>query len=170
MDADCLIKLTKAGAKSPVLSVLETSIPQAVRREAVDEGKKGNHPDAFIIEENINRGKLKSIKASRRADMGFVAHKGEREVITLFLAGGYDAVASDDARFLRKLEIAGIPAKILVRPELGGVDEDAQDDHVGLSARQLDQRYVPLVEKPHCRHQADAFARAPQSERGFLYV
>ena len=109
MDADCLIKLTKAGAKSPVLSVLETSIPQAVRREAVDEGKKGNHPDAFIIEENINRGKLKSIKASRRADMGFVAHKGEREVITLFLAGGYDAVASDDARFLRKLEIAGIP-------------------------------------------------------------
>ena len=109
MDADCLIKLTKAGAKSAVLSALKTSIPLEVKRETVDEGKKGNHPDAFIIEKNIKRGTLKPVQTSKKTQQGFVAHKGEREVVALFLGGGYDAVASDDARFLRKLEVAGIP-------------------------------------------------------------
>jgi hypothetical protein len=35
--------------------------------------------------------------------------KGEEEVIALYRGGGYDAVASDDKRFLKKLEAAGIP-------------------------------------------------------------
>ena len=36
MDADCLIKLTKAGLKEPVCAVWNITIPELVRRETVE--------------------------------------------------------------------------------------------------------------------------------------
>jgi hypothetical protein len=115
MDADCLIKLTGAGAKEAVLSAMEVSVPLAVKKEAVDEGKEGNYPDAYVIEVNINRGRLKAMKTQkdllrkRDAVRGMVLHGGEKEVLSLFLGGSYQAIASDDARFLKKLEVLSIP-------------------------------------------------------------
>jgi hypothetical protein len=40
MDADCLIKLTKAGLKELVATRYSVSIPEPAKREVVDAGKK----------------------------------------------------------------------------------------------------------------------------------
>ena len=39
MDADCLIKLTKAGLKELIAENATISIPETVKREVVDAGK-----------------------------------------------------------------------------------------------------------------------------------
>jgi hypothetical protein len=59
MDSDCLVKLSKAGAKEAVASTMEISIPPLVKIETVDEAKICGFHDAFIIEENISRKLLK---------------------------------------------------------------------------------------------------------------
>lgn len=110
MDSDCLVKLTKAGAKEAILSVLEVSIPPAVRREVVDEGRAGGYPDALVVEENIAKGRLKTVGVSaRKRKEGIVLSGGEKEVLSLFLEGRFHAVASDDSRFLKKLESLNVP-------------------------------------------------------------
>ena len=53
MDADCLIKLTKAGLKEFICKQEKIVIPGTVKREVVDAGKSKGHPDAELIEENI---------------------------------------------------------------------------------------------------------------------
>lgn len=115
MDADCLIKLTKAGAKEAVLSAMEVCIPLAVKREAVDAGKASGYADASVIEENINKGKLRAIAQRKgtghaaRSIRAMVLHGGEKELLSLYDEGGYHKVASDDGRFLKKLDALSIP-------------------------------------------------------------
>lgn len=109
MDADCLVKLTKAGMKEAVLAVFETTIPLLVQKETVEEAKKHGHQDAFIIEDNIRKHLLRVVKAGHQRATDLPVSKGEAEVMSLYLGGGYAAVASDDKRFLNKLESAGIP-------------------------------------------------------------
>jgi len=58
MDADCLIKLTKAGLKGLVADKYEVFIPLAVKREVVDAGKAKVCPDAVIVEKNLAARKL----------------------------------------------------------------------------------------------------------------
>lgn len=55
MDADCLIKLTKAGLKELVGRHDTVVIPSAVEKEVVDAGKAKGCTDAFIVEKNVAR-------------------------------------------------------------------------------------------------------------------
>ncbi|MBI3391894.1 MAG: hypothetical protein HY039_01765 [Nitrospirae bacterium] len=104
------MKLTQSGAKEAVLSALDVSIPPAVRREVVDEGKTGGYPDALIVEENIAKGRLKTAGLSlRRTGESALLVGGEKEVLGLYLEGRFDAVASDDSRFLKKMESLNVP-------------------------------------------------------------
>lgn len=109
MDSDCLVKLTKAEAKEVVIEHMEVHIPPLVKRETVDEAKERGYQDAFIIEENLARNGLHIGKHKRKASFAVPVAKGESEVVSLYLDGGYDAIASDDRRFLKKLEVLGIP-------------------------------------------------------------
>jgi hypothetical protein len=109
MDSDCLVKLTKCGAKETVTEAMEVIIPPLVVKETVKEGKRFGYQDAIIIEENIRRATLTVIKVGRRASVKIPAEKGELDVISLYLTGNYDAVASDDRRFLKKLDSVDIP-------------------------------------------------------------
>ena len=109
MDSDCLVKLTKAGAKEAILSSIEVSIPALVKRETVDEAKEKGHQDGLIIEENLRKKSLRVVDAKRKKQSLLAATKGEEEVVSLYLSGIYDAVASDDRRFLKRLESANIP-------------------------------------------------------------
>ena len=54
MDADCLIKLTKAGLKETVCQSDTVFIPAIVVREVVDAGKIKGCSDAFAVEKNIS--------------------------------------------------------------------------------------------------------------------
>ena len=103
MDADCLIKLTKAGLKDLVAEKNVLFIPAVVKREVVDAGKDKGCADAFIVEENI--------KAQRIAIAESTAEHltGDDALTTLFRMDLYDAVATDDARLVRKFKMHGIP-------------------------------------------------------------
>lgn len=110
MDSDCLVKLTKAGAKEAILSSIEVSIPALVKKETVDEAKEKGHQDGLIIEENLRKKSLRVVEARRKKQSITAATKGEEEVVSVYLSGKYDAVASDDRRFLKRLEAANIPS------------------------------------------------------------
>ena len=62
MDSDCLVKLSKAGAKEAIVSAMEVSIPPLVKKETVDEAKANGYRDAFMIEENIDKELLHVVK------------------------------------------------------------------------------------------------------------
>ena len=109
MDSDCLVKFAKSGVKETIASAMEVFIPVLVKRETVDEAKKHGYQDAFIIEENINKESVHVAAPNPRKPSSLPGTKGEAEVLSLFLSGNYDAIASDDQRFLSRLEAARIP-------------------------------------------------------------
>jgi rRNA-processing protein FCF1 len=100
MDADCLIKLAKAGLKEPVCSVFTVVIPQLVKKEVVDKGRA--HPESAVVAANVEQGLLSVARESRGES------KGEDAALRLYRKGGFDAVASDDHRFLKRLKTLGI--------------------------------------------------------------
>jgi rRNA-processing protein FCF1 len=104
MDADCLIKLTKAGLKELICKEETIVIPVTVKREVVDAGKSKGYPDADLIEENIRHDLIALAKevASDHA-------KGDQALVALFRRGGYKAVATDDTKLIRILQATGIP-------------------------------------------------------------
>ena len=101
MDADCLIKLTKADLKERVCAVWSVTIPDLVRRETVE--RAPHLPDAARIRENVEK-RLIGVReaAGSQAD-------GEDAALFLFREGGFDVIASDDARFIRRLRVLGVP-------------------------------------------------------------
>jgi hypothetical protein len=101
MDSDCLIKLTKAGIKELVCSEWDVSVPGLVRRETVLAAP--HLPDATRIRENIDLG---LIHVDGR---GKSKGKGEDATLQLYKKGGFQAIATDDARFIRQLRGLGLP-------------------------------------------------------------
>src|SRR5439155_975927 len=61
------------------------------------------------------------------------------------------------------LLVAWVGGEVLVRTELGRIDEEAGDDDVVLSAGRAEEREVALVEAAHCRHQADGSVACHQA-------
>ena len=104
MDADCLIKLTKAGLKERVCQAFSICIPSRVKEEVVDNGKAKELPDAVIIDDNIARDLIKVIEVQGSKNVA-----GEQDAVALFQAGGFDAIGSDDKQFLRHLKLFSIP-------------------------------------------------------------
>ena len=103
MDADCLIKITKAGLKDLVGDRCIIFIPGVVQREVVDAGKEKGCADAFVVEKNIEA-KVITIAET------FLNHtNGDEALIALFRKEEYDAVATDDAKLTRLLRIKNIP-------------------------------------------------------------
>jgi len=103
MDADCLIKLTKAGLKDLVADKYEVFIPLAVKREVVDAGKAKGCPDAVIVEKNLAARKLSL------SDTSDAFQDGDTAVSALFQTTEYDAVATDDSKLIRRLKMTNIP-------------------------------------------------------------
>jgi rRNA-processing protein FCF1 len=101
MDADCLIKLTKANLKEFVCTFYHVTLPETVRKEVIDNAE--GHTDAIIIKTNIEKGLLNVDEHHS------LTAKGEQSAISLYQKGGFDAVCSDDKRFIKKLKLLGIP-------------------------------------------------------------
>lgn len=104
MDADCLIKLTKAGLKEYICKAFDITIPHLVKEEIVDKGKVKGLPDAIIIDNNI-----KNSLIHLRGERSYELNEGEKEAVALFQKGGFDAIGSDDKRFIKQLHIFNIP-------------------------------------------------------------
>ncbi len=115
MDTDALVKLAKSSVKEMVTGEFETILPEAVRVEAVDEGKSGRHADALLIEDNIDRERLHVEHATRgspfeRAIVDLELSGGEADLLRLYGGGKVDAVISDDRWFLNRLQDLRVPA------------------------------------------------------------
>lgn len=102
MDADCLIKLTKAGLKELIAENATISIPETVKREVVDAGKIKGCADAFAVEQNITFGLIDIIGSP----LDYA--KGDHALVALFEKEKYDAVATDDAKLTHNLRAHGI--------------------------------------------------------------
>ena len=72
MDADCLIKLTKAGLKDLVCKYFFIFIPAIVKMEVVDAGKQHQCSDAGIVEKNIQNGKIIIVKSQQKYCVGTI--------------------------------------------------------------------------------------------------
>jgi rRNA-processing protein FCF1 len=101
MDSDCLIKLVKSSLKETVCQNFTVVIPTLVKREIIDDGR--GQPDATIVEDNLARKLLSENKQPRTGS------KGEEEVFSVFQSGQYDAICSDDKRFLKRLRLFQVP-------------------------------------------------------------
>jgi rRNA-processing protein FCF1 len=104
MDADCLIKLTKAGLKEFICNQEKITIPGTVKREVVDTGRSKGHPDAELIEKNIDLG---LITVAKERALNHV--KGDQALVAMFKRARFAAVATDDAKLIRILRASGIP-------------------------------------------------------------
>lgn len=104
MDADCLIKLTKAGLKEQICQQHEIAIPNVVKKEVVDAGKIKGAPDAELVEQNIQKAIIRVIGKETLSRM-----KGDPVLVEIFKRGQYDALATDDAKLIRLLRSMGIP-------------------------------------------------------------
>ena len=103
MDADCLIKLTKAGLKELVTTNDSISIPEQVKREVVDAGKKKQCADAIAVEKNIGSKMISVI------DVPVQVEKGDQALIAIYREEDYDAIATDDTKLSRRLKALNIP-------------------------------------------------------------
>jgi len=104
MDADCLIKLTKAGLKEFICRHEKITVPETVKREVVDAGKSKGYADADLIEKNIRNGLIALAKEVASNHV-----KGDQALIATFKKGQYATIATDDAKLIRILRGAGIP-------------------------------------------------------------
>lgn len=114
MDSDSLIKLTKVGVKDIILDNVEVYIPPKVREECVTVAKKEGFADAFEIDENLKRNRIKEKESARNPDIeeeikNLGLGKGEADVFRLYRSGNFDAVSSDDSMFIRILDAFNIP-------------------------------------------------------------
>ena len=103
MDADCLIKLTKAGLKELVCRHDTVVIPDMVKQEVVDAGKACGCDDAFTVKKNISRNLITVFEHVENYK------SGDSALINIFPEGGYSAVATDDTKLIRSLKTSGIP-------------------------------------------------------------
>lgn len=101
IDTDCLIKLTKSGLKELVCGNFSVFIPQIVKKELIDNASE--HPDSMIIKENIEKGLLTVIEIQSSSK------KGEDAVFATFKQAKFDAICSDDKRFIKRLQLFEIP-------------------------------------------------------------
>lgn len=109
-----MIKVTKGSAKETLAKAFTLVLPREVRRECVEQGKAGGHPDAVRIEENLRMGLLVESRGKRSSETEALIRNlrlagGEADVVRLYRAGAADLVVSDDRRFLQFLEGLSIP-------------------------------------------------------------
>jgi len=114
LDADSLIKLTKAKVKEIVLKNMEAYIPPKVFEETVEIPKEEGYPDAFLIDENLKKGLLavEKIKENKEAEAMIAKLRmrgGEADVFRLYKSGDFDVVSSDDGKFLEMLDGLNVP-------------------------------------------------------------
>ena len=103
MDADCLIKLTKAGLKELVVLNFDVFIPEPVKSEVVDAGKNKGCSDAIAVEKNIDSQFIAIIETPVEVV------KGDQALIALYEKDVHDAVATDDTRLTNRLKSLNIP-------------------------------------------------------------
>ena len=100
-------------------------------------------------------------------DAGDVDRRGEAGRVDHVDRRGEEEVDAGLAELLRVgFEVARVALEVFPGPELGGVDEDGDDDLPGRLARVVDEGEVPGVERPHRRDEARCAGPSRARRRG----
>jgi len=102
MDADCLIKITRAGYKEETVRAFKVSIPLPVATEVVDQGSGRAESESIS----------KNIEASRIEVLPAAGESGDSALVPAFRDGGFDCVGTDDRRLINRLTTLGIPCVV----------------------------------------------------------
>ena len=102
IDADCIIKITKAGLKATILDCFDAYMLEKVRQEVVEEGLEKGCEYAMVVKNNIIKGKLKIVES-------LIDVSGDEAIIRTFNRTEYDFVGTDDKKFIKKLKVLDIP-------------------------------------------------------------
>ena len=103
MDADCIIKITRAGFKEMTMETFDISIPEAIRREVIDQGE--SRSESTMIGENIRLNKVRIVR-------GRIEDNGDDALVEAFHRGNYDFISTDDRRLISRLTNVGIPCVV----------------------------------------------------------
>ena len=103
MDSDCLIKITKSGLKELITNHCEVLIPATVQYEVIQVGIAKGLADAEVAWKNVSSGKLEIFGDTAPLE------KGDESLIRLYASSQCDAVATDDARLVKRLKTHGVP-------------------------------------------------------------
>jgi hypothetical protein len=118
IDADALVKITKARLKETLTAHLDLRMAPVVAKEVIQEGKRLGHADAEEVERNLIKKRLRVTPAPRPSPRASLFGGGEADLVALYESGDYSAVISDDQRFLKRAAEFGIdiltPAAALV--------------------------------------------------------
>lgn len=116
IDADGLIKLGKSGALPALLRAARVLVPRTVWKEAVEEGKRGMHEDAHVLERVLTTEPdgAEVVDVGRILDIGGSFGSGEAAAFAAFHQYGADAVLTDDRAFLGLLAGSNPPVPALV--------------------------------------------------------
>jgi predicted nucleic acid-binding protein len=113
-DSSNLILISKIEVLELLLEIFnEILIPQAVYKEAVEDGKKLKKLDAILIEKKIDDGKIKikeikDVLKKKEIIEKFNIHDGEAEAIVLYLEENADVLGTDDYRSIKTCKILNI--------------------------------------------------------------
>ena len=122
MDADCLIKITRAGYKEEAVRAFKVSIPVPVVAEVVGQGS--GRAESELISKNIEASRIKVLPAA--------GESGDSALAPAFRDGGFDCVGTDDRRLINRLTTLGIPCVVpgLLLYELAKLGRIARDEAV----------------------------------------
>ncbi len=114
IDTDALIKISKSSLKELITSNISVNIPSAVKKESVEEGKMRGFPDAILLDNNIQKGRINVVSTKKKRDVEDIIkilqlEGGEADSFRLFHQGKYDSIVSDDQKFLELVDSVGIP-------------------------------------------------------------
>ena len=132
MDADCLIKITRAGYKESALRAFKVVVPEPVVKEVVVQGS--GRAESELIAANIG---------ARRIEVRAVAEEsGDSALAPAFRAGRFDCVGTDDRRLISRLTTLGIPCVVpgLLLYELAKLGQASRQE-----AERLLQRLQPSI-------------------------
>jgi hypothetical protein len=102
IDADALVKITKAGLKETLTAHLDLRMAPVIAKEVIQEGKQLGHADAAEVERNVNRKRLRITTAPPSSLKATLFEGGEADLVALYGSGNFSAVISDDQRFLSR--------------------------------------------------------------------
>lgn len=102
MDADCLIKITRAGYKEAAVRAFKVSIPVPVVTEVVGQGS--DRAESELISRNIEANRIEVLPAT--------GESGDSALAPAFRDGGFDCVGTDDRRLINRLTTLGIPCVV----------------------------------------------------------
>jgi len=106
VDTDSLIKLTKSEIIKEVCKYFNCVISEEVYNEAVTQGKKGLHRDAFKIEKLLEDKSIKLKRCKKDEEIEFRGNlgEGERSIFILYQNSKNPTIVSDDNTFINFLK------------------------------------------------------------------